>query len=139
MSSTIIGNTMGEDKISSPKQRRDIMKFYSEVTKKLYDTPELVQEAEDKAKAAEERASKLKEMRAERAKEVTDAYDRFVSLREAFLKEDIIEQDLYEFEGMKFTSFKNYDLYLRRKFGDYEKDPEESQKVTHHQYEAYWK
>ena len=60
-------------------------------------------------------------------------------VREAFLKEDIIEQDLYEFEGMKFTSFKNYDLYLRRKFGDYEKDPEESQKVTHHQYEAYWK
>ena len=48
------------------------MKFYSEVTKKLYDTPELVQEAEDKAKAAEE---------------VTDAYDRFVSLREAFLKD----------------------------------------------------
>lgn len=60
-------------------------------------------------------------------------------VREAFLKEDIIEQDLYEFEGMKLTSFKNYDLYLRRKFGDYEKDPEESQKVTHHQYEAYWK
>ena len=51
----------------------------------------------------------------------------------------ILEQDLYEFEGMKFTSFKNYDLYLRRKFGDYKKDPEESQKVTHHQYEAYWK
>ena len=60
-------------------------------------------------------------------------------VREAFLKEDIIEQDFYEFEGMKFTSFKNYDLYLRSKFGDYEKDPEESQKVTHHQYEAYWK
>ena len=115
------------------------MKFYSEVTKKLYDTPELVKEAEDAAKAAEEKASKLKEKRAARAKEVTDAYDHFVSLREAFLKEDIIEQDLYEFEGMKFTSFKNYDLYLRRKFGDYEKDPEESQKVTHHQYEAYWK
>lgn len=87
MSSTLIGNTMGEDKISSPKQRRDIMKFYSEVTKKLYDTPELVKEAEDKAKAEEERASKLKETRAERAKEVTDAYDRFVSLREAFLKD----------------------------------------------------
>lgn len=63
------------------------MKFYSEVTKKLYDTPELVKEAEDKVKAAEERASKLKEMRAERAKEVTDAYDHFVSLREAFLKD----------------------------------------------------
>ena len=28
------------------------MKFYSEVTKKLYDTPELVKEAEDEAKAA---------------------------------------------------------------------------------------
>lgn len=60
-------------------------------------------------------------------------------IRESFLKKDIIEQDLYEFEGKKITSFKNYDLYLRRKFGDYEKDPVESQKLTHHQYEAYWK
>lgn len=63
------------------------MKFYSEVTKKLYDTPELVKEAEDAAKAAEERASKLKETRAARAKEVTDAYEHFMSLKEAFLKD----------------------------------------------------
>ena len=63
------------------------MKFYSEVTKKLYDTPELAKEAEDAVQAAEEKASKLKEMRAARAKEVTDAYDHFVALREAFLKD----------------------------------------------------
>lgn len=63
------------------------MKFYSELTKKLYDTPELVKEAEKKVKEAEEKAAKLKEMRATRAKEVTDAYDRFIALREAFLKD----------------------------------------------------
>ena len=115
------------------------MKFYSEVTKKLYDTPELVKEAEDKAKAEEERASKLKETRAARAKEVTDAYDHFVSLREAFLKEDIIEQDLYEFEGMKFTSFKNYDLYLKVAYGDYMKLPPKEDQVGHHFYKVYEK
>ena len=60
-------------------------------------------------------------------------------IKEAFLKEDIIKQDLYEFEGYKFTSFKNYDLYLSSKYGDYKKDPDDSQKKTHHQNEVYYK
>ena len=59
--------------------------------------------------------------------------------KEAFLKEDIIKQDLYEFEGYKFNSFKNYDLYLSSKYGDYKKDPDDSQKKTHHQNEVYYK
>lgn len=60
-------------------------------------------------------------------------------VKEAFLKKDIIKQDLFEFEGYKFTSFKNYELYLTNKFGDYKKEPKEEQKKTHHQYEAYYK
>ena len=60
-------------------------------------------------------------------------------VKEAFLKDDIIKDDLYEFEGHKFTSFKNYDLYLSRKYGDYKKEPDDSQKKTHHQNEVYYK
>ena len=59
--------------------------------------------------------------------------------KEAFLKSDIIEQDLYEFEGHKFTSFKNYDLYLTNKYGNYMKEPDDNQKKTHHQNEVYYK
>lgn len=60
-------------------------------------------------------------------------------IKEIFKKEDIVEQDYYLFEGSKFPSFKNYDLYLKSKFGDYKKDPKEEQKRSHHQFEAYWK
>ena len=59
--------------------------------------------------------------------------------KEAFLKKDIIEQDIYEFEGHKFTSFKNYDLYLNSKYGDYKKEPDISQRKSHHQNEVYYK
>ena len=60
-------------------------------------------------------------------------------VKETFKKEDIIDQAEYIFEGKKFTSFKNYDLYLSSKYGDYKKEPSESQKKSHHQIEAYWK
>ncbi len=60
-------------------------------------------------------------------------------IKESFLKKEIIEQELYEFEGLKFTSFKNYDLYLTNKYGNYKKEPNEEQKVSHHQYKAYWR
>ena len=59
--------------------------------------------------------------------------------KEAFLKKDIIEQDIYEFEGHKFTSFKNYDLYLNSKYGDYKKEPDISQRKSHHQNDVYYK
>lgn len=63
------------------------MKYYSELTNKLYDTPELAKEAEEAAKAEKEKVSKLKEMRAVRAKEVMNAYDNYLKLKEAFLKD----------------------------------------------------
>ena len=56
-----------------------------------------------------------------------------------FLREDIIEQDTYQFEGHFFTSFKNYNLYLTQKYGNYQKNPKKEEQITHHQFHAYWK
>lgn len=58
-------------------------------------------------------------------------------IKETFKRKDIIEQDIYEFAGRKFTSFKNYDLYLTSKYGDYKKTPSKEQQISHHQFEAY--
>lgn len=60
-------------------------------------------------------------------------------LNETFNKEDLLEQTEFEFENHKFTSFKNYDLYLNNKFGDYKKDPPKEQQISHHQFIAYEK
>lgn len=60
-------------------------------------------------------------------------------VKEVYLKKDLIKQSNYIFEGKKFTSFKNYDLYLRKKFGDYEKEPSDDQKISHHQMNVYMK
>ncbi len=59
--------------------------------------------------------------------------------QEVFLKEELLPQAEYEFEGHFFPSFKNYDLYLKRKFGNYHKDPKKEQQQSHHQYTAYYK
>lgn len=50
------------------------------------------------------------------------------------LFDDIVE---YEFENYKFTSIKNYDLYLKIVYGDYVSDPPLSLQRTHHQMKAY--
>lgn len=60
-------------------------------------------------------------------------------IKEVFKKEEILEQAFYEFEGHKFTSFKNFDLYLTQKYGDYKKEPSEEQRKSHHLFTAYWR
>lgn len=63
------------------------MKYYSEQTKKLYDSQEELNNAE---KAFEEKKAvelKKKEERATRAKEVEDAYDKYVELLDKFIKD----------------------------------------------------
>ena len=69
-------------------------KYYSDLTKKFYDVPE---EAEKEEKAlAEKNAAELKkkEEKASRAKEIEDAYkvylesyDKYLELRNAFIKD----------------------------------------------------
>lgn len=59
--------------------------------------------------------------------------------KEYFKKEELLKQSLYEFEGLKFPSFENYDMYLKTCYGDYKKEPSEEQKKSHHIFTAYWK
>lgn len=42
-----------------------------------------------------------------------------------------------EFEGQTFPAPVGYDAYLRKLYGDYEKDPPLSKQVSHHNFEAY--
>ena len=72
------------------------MKYYSEITKKLYDSKEQLTEAEEKMRAedAEKKAAKEKQRaeRAARAKEVdealkasVDAHNKYIELRNKFI------------------------------------------------------
>ena len=74
------------------------MKYYSEVTKKMYDSPEQLKEAEEKtlAEDAEKKAAKEKQKaeRAARAKEVdealkasVDAHNKYLDLRNKFIED----------------------------------------------------
>lgn len=59
--------------------------------------------------------------------------------KERIEKKHYIEQIKVEFEGYLFNAPKNYDQYLSNLYGDYMKLPPEDKRVTHHEYEAYWK
>lgn len=61
-----------------------------------------------------------------------DPYDCF----EATLFDEI---DEYTFEGYKFTSIKNYDIYLTNLYGDYKKELPANKQCSHHQIKAYWR
>ena len=67
------------------------MKFYSEETKKFYETEDACKKAEAKAKAekdeAAKKAAKLKEERASRAKEIEDAFAHANELLNKFVKD----------------------------------------------------
>lgn len=54
--------------------------------------------------------------------------------REIF--ENVIEVD---FEGHKFITMKDYDTYLHTIYGDYMQLPPVEKRVTHHNFNAYWK
>lgn len=43
------------------------------------------------------------------------------------------------FEGKYYKSPKDWDLFLKLKFGDYMKLPPLEQQITHHSFKAYWK
>ncbi len=43
-----------------------------------------------------------------------------------------------DFEGRKYMSIKNYDLFLKAQYGDYMKLPPIEKQVPHHSFNAYW-
>lgn len=44
-----------------------------------------------------------------------------------------------EFEGRWYKCMKDYDIYLKKAYGDYMQLPPVEKRITHHAYKAYWK
>lgn len=63
------------------------MKYYSEKTKKLYDSEEELNKAEIALNDRLLEEQKKKETRAKRAQEVDDAYNKYVKLLKGFVKD----------------------------------------------------
>lgn len=82
------------------------MKYYSQITKKLYQT-------EDALKEAETEATKAKSDRAEKAKEVTEALK---AANEASKKANQMLSDFIKEYGSFKTTFKEDDIGTRRDF-----------------------
>jgi len=61
------------------------MKFYSELTKKIYDSAEELDKAEKQVAAAEKAKQKKEAERKARAKEVQDAFKTAYELRDKFI------------------------------------------------------
>lgn len=58
---------------------------------------------------------------------------------EVFKKSFFEEQGIYEFEGHKFKSVKNYDEFLKQLYGDYMKELPKEMQRSHHQFKVTWR
>ena len=63
------------------------MKYYSEVTKQLYDSEDSLKEAEQTALDEQNKQKQLKEERQKRAKEVEEAFSKAYELRAKFIED----------------------------------------------------
>lgn len=63
------------------------MKYFSEKTKKMYDSVELLETAEKELDEKQEKELKLKEERKARAQEVEEAYKKYLELRAKFIED----------------------------------------------------
>lgn len=63
------------------------MKYYSEITKKIYDSEKDLKKAEFEIQKQNEEKEKLRSQRAERAKEVEAAYKKANELLDAFVND----------------------------------------------------
>ena len=72
------------------------MKYYSEITKKVYDTEEALVKAEETKKAELAKVDELAQKKKERANEVRDAYQKVIEVRKKAQKEiEEIEKKYY--------------------------------------------
>jgi lipopolysaccharide cholinephosphotransferase len=58
---------------------------------------------------------------------------------EKMLREKFEPRIQFEFEGDKFWGPQGYEEYLTSLYGDYNELPPKDKRVTHHDFEAYWK
>lgn len=77
------------------------MKYYSELTKKVYDSPKEVEAAEAEIKAAEERKAKLQEKRADRAKEIEAAYKDIINAQKKY--SDLVDAFVKDYGSFHMT------------------------------------
>lgn len=59
--------------------------------------------------------------------------------KERHRKIDFEPRSLYQFEDKSFWGNKNYDTILTHYYGNYMEMPPEDRRVTHHDFEAFWK
>ena len=83
------------------------MKFYSELTKKVYDTHEAVEAAEQEIKEREAAKQKLAEKRADRAKEVEDAYKAIITAQKHY--QELVNQFIKDYGSFHMT-YKDEDV-----------------------------
>ena len=67
------------------------------------------------------------------ATQVTFTYDKIYFDKKIF--EEYIDVD---FEGKKFKSIKEYDIYLKALYGNYMELPPIESRIDHHDFKAYW-
>lgn len=70
---------------------------------------------------------------------VTDASSMDPLSKCTVLKDIYGDGILLEFEGLVFSAPQKYDDYLRINYGDYMKIPEEKDRVSNHNFVAYWR
>ena len=77
------------------------MKYYSEKTKKLYETEEVLRDEEAKYDLAHEKELALKAQRAERAKEIEEAYEKAANAkREA---DELVNKFIKDYGSYHYT------------------------------------
>ena len=59
--------------------------------------------------------------------------------RERILFSDLIPRVKVSFEGREFYAPEGYDQYLRNLYGDYMTMPPEEDRLSHHEFKAFWK
>lgn len=92
------------------------MKYYSEKTKKVFDTVEDLQKAEKEFDEKEAEKLKLVEVKKSRAKEVEDAYNEYQSVKEKAYKEISEAENKYVQLRDKFAD--DYNGYHMTYFND---------------------
>ena len=75
----------------------------------------------------------------EKSTYIASSMASFYGNKEKILNKQYVERFLVEFEGLRFWAPKNYHIFLSNLYGDYMILPPLDKRVTHHNYEVFWK